>query len=144
MKKTLSRIAILLSFLALGFTFSPSQPTYAACSGQGGGDILGIPHWYKYLEDDVPTSLVTGKCVAKFTDFKDIVLIVFAIIEIGIRIATYMGIIFFIYGAIQLTVSQGSPENVNKARQTIINALVGVAIALLATAIVNFIGLKLG
>lgn len=140
--KSFKKILFMVTFLVLGFTFVPAKPAYAACNSAR--DTLGIPHWYKYLKEDEPLTRETGKCVALFEGVGDVVLVVFAIIEICIRIATYLGIVFFIYGAIQITMSQGSPENVNKGRQTIINALVGVAIALIATAVVNFIGVKLG
>lgn len=141
MSKLLQQVVLIPILVVMGMTLSPSQTALAACDG---GSVLGVPHWYKYLPKDTATSDATGKCVAEFKDVGAIVLVVFAIIEIAIRVAMYIGIIFFIYGAIRMTVSQGSPEEVNKARGTIINALIGVAIGLVATAVVNFIGAQLG
>lgn len=49
-------------------------------------------------------------------------------------------LIFFIIGGIQWSMSGGDKEAVQKARNKIIYALVGLVLALLALFIVNFIG----
>ena len=41
---------------------------------------------------------------------------------------------------ISYVLSQGEPERAKKARGTILNSLIGLAIAIFSTAIVNFIG----
>jgi hypothetical protein len=69
----------------------------------------------------------------------DIWLIVAAIIEIALRIAAIVAVIFIIYGGFSYTTSQGDPEGTAKARGTIVNALIGLAVAVMAAAIVSFI-----
>jgi hypothetical protein len=51
---------------------------------------------------------------------------------------------YVIYGGIQYVTSQGSPDATKKAQQTIINALIGVVLAVLAASIVAFIGNRFG
>jgi hypothetical protein len=46
---------------------------------------------------------------------------------------------FVIYGGISFTSSRGEPDKTNRARTTIISALAGLAIAVLATILVSFI-----
>lgn len=102
----------------------------AACSG---GNILGFPTWYKYIRDPTDCKVV------KIDNISDVWLIVAAIIEILIRIAGIFAVAFVMYGGFRYITSQAEPDAVNKARQTIISALIGLAIAVLASVIINFI-----
>lgn len=119
------------------------RPVAAACSSSA-GSLLGIPTWYKYLQDDTGVSSATGRCVPRVSQFKDALFILLAVIEILLRVATYIAIAMFIYGAIRMIISQGSPDEIKKARDTLTNAVVGLVIALIATAVVNFVGRTLG
>ena len=49
-----------------------------------------------------------------------------------------LAVIFIIIGGINYTVSQGDPSKVKKAKNTILYAIVGLIIALMAFAITNF------
>ena len=49
-----------------------------------------------------------------------------------------LAVIFIIIGGINYTVSQGDPGKVKKAKNTILYAIVGLIIALMAFAITNF------
>lgn len=102
---------------------------FAACNN--GGGFLGFPHWYEYLP-------CNGNQPG-LTDINDIWLIVAAIIEILLRIAGLAAVILVVYGGVQLMTSQGEPDKAQRARTTIVNALTGLAIAILAAGIVNFI-----
>ena len=75
----------------------------------------------------------------KIDNISDVWLIVAAIIEILIRIAGIFAVAFVMYGGFRYITSQAEPDAVNKARQTIISALIGLAIAVLASVIINFI-----
>ncbi len=73
----------------------------------------------------------------------DIWLIVAAIIEILLRIAVLVAVMFIIYGGFKyITSSMTSspmPEELVRARRSIINALVGLVIAMIAAGTVQFI-----
>lgn len=101
---------------------------FAAC---GGGSFLGFPHWYKYLpcNGDVPG----------ITNINDVWLIVAAIVEILLRVAGLAAIILVIYGGFQYMTSQGEPAETTKAKNTILNAIVGLAISILAASIISFV-----
>jgi len=71
-------------------------------------------------------------------------LIALAIFEDLLRSAGALAFGFIIYGGIRYITSQGEPDNTNAARTTILNALIGAAIAAVAAAIISFIGTKLG
>lgn len=104
-----------------------------ACSG---GGFLFFPTWYKYLPGNVDAN---GLCSPKLTSLNDVWLIIAAILEILLRLAALMAVGFIIYGGFEYITSQAEPANVEKARKTIINALVGLIIAILATAIIGFL-----
>ncbi len=54
-----------------------------------------------------------------------------------------LSVIFIIVGGIQLAVSGGDPTGVQKGRNTVLYAAIGVIVAISAFAIVSFIGGKL-
>lgn len=110
----------------------------AACKG---GTFLGFPKWYKYLDgrtvgEGIPGA---GSCTPIITNINDFWLIVAAVVEILVRIGGILAIIYVMYGGFQYIQSQGDPGKTNQARQTITNALIGLGIAVGATAMITFI-----
>jgi ABC-type Fe3+ transport system permease subunit len=95
-------------------------------------DIL--PTWYEYLPQ--------VNCQPTFKSLSDIWLILAAIIEILLRLAALAAVAFVLYGGIMFTTSQGSPDQANQARTTVINALIGLAIAVTASIFVAFLADK--
>lgn len=93
--------------------------------------FLGFPTWYEYLDHPGGQPQIHG--------LGDIWLIVAAIIEILLRVAAIVAVIFIIYGGFSYTTSQGDPEGTGRAKSTLVNALIGLAVAVMAAAIVSFI-----
>lgn len=103
-----------------------------ACDG---GSFFGLPKWYKYLDGQgsgVNCSPVLG-------GINDLWLVLLAIIEILLRVAILVAIGFMLYGGIKFITSRGNPDKINTARNTVQDSLVGIVIAVAATAIVSFI-----
>src|ERR1035438_3143897 len=90
-------------------------------------DFFGLPTWYEYLPG------------GKFTKLSDVWLIVAAIVEILLRVAAIAAFVMIVYAGIQLITSAGNPDNAAKARGTLINAIIGLVIAVLAATLVTFI-----
>lgn len=107
----------------------------AACKPTQG--FLGFPTWYKYL-DGVKDS-TTGVCGPQLSALSDVWLVIAALIEIMLRVAALMAVAFVIYGGVSYMTSQGEPDKTSKARHTIINALIGLVIAITAGVLVGFI-----
>jgi threonine/homoserine/homoserine lactone efflux protein len=61
------------------------------------------------------------------------------ITQLAMGILGGLAIIFLIYGGIQMAYSRGNAKNVERARETILYAAVGLALAISAYAIVGFI-----
>jgi len=102
--------------------------------------ILGFPTWYEYLQGVTDKS---GVCSPAITGINDIWLVVLALIDIALRVAAIIAVGFIIYAGFGYTTSQGDPSKTAQAKDTIINALIGLAIAVSATLIVSFIARSL-
>lgn len=103
--------------------------------------FLGLVPWYHYLQlnknCEIPDFTLLGSR-------SDILLIILAVIDDLLRVAGIVAVVFVIYAGFRYVTSQGSPEETSKAQSTIINALIGLAIAMIAVALVSYIGNKLG
>jgi hypothetical protein len=103
--------------------------------------FFGLKPWYYYLQQD-------GSCnITNFTVLggkSSILLIGLAIVDDLLLIAGMAAVGYVIYGGARYILSQGSPEETAKAQGTVINALIGLVIAIIAIAAVSFIGNKLG
>lgn len=117
---------------------------FAACTEQS---FFSLPTWYRYLqpvEED-------GVCRVPFSIMENgifngdgMILVILGIIDILIRLAALVAVGFVIYGGFKYMTSQGSPEGTKNAQSTILNAVIGLAVAILASAIVFFVGSSLG
>ncbi len=109
------------------------------------GGFLGLPTWFKYLKGYIPDSppafdaRIGQTCEPIINSFRDILLIAAAILEILLRVATFVAIVFIVYGGIRYVISQGEPDRVATAQGTILNAVIGLVIAVVATAVVSFV-----
>jgi len=117
--------------------------------------FLGLQQWFAYFPSSwfgpTTTNKALGACDINdsFSLFSGggepsgVLLIAFAILDDLLRVAALVAVGFVIFGGIQYITSQGSPDATKKAQQTIINALVGLVIAIMAASIVAFIGNRL-
>ena len=113
-------------------------------------DFFGLLPWYHYLPDKdfgvtIGTQTFSCDINSNFTFISssgtgDLPLIGLAIVDDLLRVAGIVAVAFIIYGAIQYTTSQGNPEQTSRAQSTIINALIGLAIAMVAVVFVSFLG----
>jgi len=123
--------------------------TYIAKSAEQcrvGGGFFGFPTWYKYIKkfDDncVPeVSFLTGSGEIRGTV---VIQVALAIVDILLRLGALLAVGFVMYGGFVYLTSQGEPDGIKRGRQAIMNALVGLVIAISASAIVAFIGNRLG
>ena len=109
------------------------------------GSFFGLRPWYYYL----PDSKFDGCDVRNFTilprgnESSDVPLVLLAVVDDLLRIVALVAIAFVLVGAIQMITSQGNPEDTSRARSTVINALLGLAIAIVAAGFVAFLGARL-
>ena len=120
-----------------------TQTFAAACELK---TFLGIPPWYKYLVNAGRMEQKNSGLCEFVSTFDwagagggDIALILLGILDIMLRVAALVAIGYVVYGSIQYVTSDGQPDKTKSAQSTIINALVGLVIAFIATAALSFI-----
>jgi hypothetical protein len=142
-KRFLASLVLLGGLLFVGL-FGPavvpvSAASAANCSGSSAG-FLSFPTWYKYLDH---TYSDAKGCELQFNFPDDIGKVLLALVEILMRIVGLVSVGFVVYGGVRYTMSQGEPDRTKQAKNTIINALVGAGVAIVATGIVNLIARSL-
>ncbi len=119
------------------------NPAAAGTNGCKGNEFFGLIPWWQYLPNDD----FDNNCNIVHFDVihgSDVPLVLLAIVDDLLRIAALVSIGFVIYGAVKYTASQGDPESVAKAQSTVVNALIGLAVAIVSVAFVSFISNRLG
>lgn len=127
----------------------PATTQFAKTAAQCNvGGFFGIPTWYKYIKEfddncNPKVNLRKGPNGASFNGTV-VIQIALAIVDILLRVGALIAVGFVLYGGFLYLTSQGEPDGLKRGRQAIINALVGLVIAIMASAIVAFIGGRLG
>lgn len=153
-------LAFLFLYSALQF-FSPGGISSMATTVKGGSGaaaqcsktFLGLKPWFAYLPDSAfRASNGSLSCsIEKFSLFgdksknksSDLLPVLLAIADNLVRIAGLVAVAFVITGGVKFVTSNGESDRTKQARETIINALIGLVIAIIAAAVVSFIGSKL-
>lgn len=146
MKKTL--INLCLSALSVFGVMFIATPLTSAVSCDVNKTILGIPTWYKNLEGEE----ISGKCVPKLGNSGDeptkrigtALPIGLAVLEAMLTLGGLVAVVMVFAGAFKYVLSQGEPDKSAGARKTVINAMIGLVILIVATRVVSFIGGRLG
>ncbi len=128
MKKViLSAIAVALTVLGLGgvATVSPAYADVICPDGTTGVDKL----------ENCP-GYVGGTGVFQNRDLMSTLTI---IINVVVGVVGFIAVAMIVMGGISFATSQGDASKVAKARNTILYGVVGLVVALLAFAIVNFV-----
>jgi TRAP-type C4-dicarboxylate transport system permease small subunit len=102
-------------------------------------NFLGIPAWYKYLNLNSQCEVVPPGDQGQL-----VILIMLAVFDMVLYIAGFAAVIFVIWGGFKYLTSNGDPQRAVAARTILLNALVGLAIVLVASRVVGFIAGRLG
>lgn len=101
-----------------------------------------LPNWWEFLPSaDQPSP---PNCEIGFTFPNDILPVGLAVLDMLLRIGGFVAVISIIVAGIQYITSMGNPEDAVAARKRLTNSLIGLAIVLIATGVVAFIGNTLG
>ena len=119
-----------------GVAAASSGSVGQACSFSNGSNFLSLPTWYEYLPGNTD---VYGHCQPKLVKLSDIWLVIAAVIDILLRLGALIAVVMVIYGGVMFTTSNGNPETAAKARGVVINSLVGLLIAVMASFFVSFL-----
>lgn len=121
--------------------------------------FLGLKPWFAYLPEKGVDS--AGKQINMFDENCQVVgfqllpggssaskeshlpQVLLAVADDLLRIAGLVAVAYVIVGGSKYITSQGEPDKTKQAKDSIINALIGLAMAIVAAAIVSYIGNKL-
>ena len=147
MKKTLKNFILggLFAFLIASplVIVATPQTTYAAGDPSCESSILGIPPWYRGLtkKDSTGDCTIMSPNEVSFDEKTALSVyiwkIVLNIIQIGLVLAGWIALFFIMYGGFMFITSGGNASQVEKARKSIFNAVIGLIISLGAIAITN-------
>lgn len=113
---------------------------FSVSNGCVAPEFFGLKPWYQYLETDAQCNIINFNPLPADGQPSDFLLIALVLVDDLLRIAGFVAIGFIIYGGILYVTSQGAPDQTGKAQNTILNALIGLVLAVIAVAAVSFIG----
>lgn len=99
-----------------------------------------LPNWWQYIPSGRWHEDILGKCSASYNLPGDIWPVGLAIVDMLLGLAGFIAVISIIVAGIQYMTTLGNPEKGVSARKRIVNSLIGLAIVLIAIALVSFIG----
>lgn len=133
-------IVLALCVIGLGFSNSYTLSAGAVPCEDADKRLLGVPTWYKYLDDE-PAG---GECNLAINSASDALPIGLAILEAMLTIGGLVAVVMVFIGGFKYVLSQGEADKAAGGRKTVVNAMIGLVIIILATRIVSFIGNRLG
>jgi hypothetical protein len=139
MKKVFVVILMVLSLGLANVALVPTGQVAAACD-----EFLGFPSWCRNLDLDADGNVVSpcadssdGSCGSGPSINKFVWTIVLNISDILFRLAGMIAVGFVMYAGFTYLISQGQSDKIGNAKKMLQNALIGLVIAILATAIIN-------
>jgi hypothetical protein len=123
--------------------FASLPEILAAIPAKCNKTFFDLPPWYKYLKLDPGTCEVVDFNLLGSGTNSGLLLIGLAIVDLLLRVAALVAIAYVIWGGFTFMTSQAEPDKLAQARHTIMNALIGLGLAILATSIVVFVGNRL-
>lgn len=111
-----------------------SAPASAAC-----GRLLTFPTWYNGLVKNQSSCELkeVGNGSGKVDVETFVVRILLNITEMILQLVAYASVAFLIVGGFKYITSTGDSSNIANAKKTVLNAIIGLIIALLSVGIVN-------
>lgn len=104
--------------------------------------FFGFPHWWKYIKNGNYDGV--GNCTPTVQFPQGIWAIAFAAIDMLLYLAGIVAVISIIIAGISYITAAGNSDQITSARKRIINSLIGLAIVIIASAVVGFIGNAVG
>jgi hypothetical protein len=135
---------------------TPSAGVFASATCDYNKTFFGLPVWYEYLKAYERTDAPDGcsfdfnrndKTKSTTNDVASasaLVLVGLAIVDILLRVIGIVAVAFIMVGGFRYVIGQGEPDQIKSAQNTVINALIGLVIALISSGAVAFVGTRLG
>lgn len=122
--------------------FAQAEPV--PCSFPTSG-FFGIPTWYQYLTGvevltyNPLTNAENTICSPHLNGVGDFWLVGLAVIDILLRVIGIVVVGWIIWGGLQYLTSQGEPDRTKRAKDTVLNAFIGLVITMTAVVLIRFL-----
>lgn len=113
------------------FMFTATTPLADTAGAACKDRVFTFPTWYN--------GVVDGKCDIKIDKLNDFWVIVMNFVEILLQLVAYVAAGYIIWGGFKYIKSEGDPGKISEAKSAILNAIIGLVIALASVAIVQFV-----
>ena len=123
-KKPLFALILSLAFVT---QFVAPSVSAMACSS----NILTFPAWYSNVSDDCKS--------VNITKLNDVWVIALNGVDILLQVVAYAAVGYIIWGGIKYMKSRGEPSAIQNAKDDIMNAIIGLVIAIGSVGIVNLV-----
>ncbi len=122
--------------------FAQAEPVPCKFPDSG---FFGIPTWYQYLTGvevltyNPLTNAENTICSPHLNGVGDFWLVGLAIIDILLRVIGIVVVGWIIWGGLQYLTSQGEPDRTKRAKDTVLNAFIGLVITMTAVVLIRFL-----
>lgn len=113
------------------FMFTAATPFAPSASAACRERVFTFPTWYN--------GVVDNKCNIQIQELVQFWVIVMNFIEILLQLVAYVAAGYIIWGGFKYIKSEGDPGKISEAKAAIMNAIIGLVIALGSVAVVQFI-----
>ncbi len=120
--------------LIAGLVVLQPQNVYAACSN---AHFLTFPAWYNGLTDG-NCNIKSPAKVGGISTF--IIIIAMNFLDMLFQAVAYIAVGYILWGGFKYVTSYGEASEIVLARQRILNAVIGLVIAMVAVGIINYLG----
>jgi len=124
------------------FVVAAPQATYAVSNvAECERGFLGLPNWFRgIVKVEKEKCIIVSPAEINPESPADFIWrIVLNVIEMGLFAVGYIALFFVLYGGFQFLTGGSNPSQTEKARKTILNAVIGLAISMASIGIVNLI-----
>lgn len=106
----------------------------------GGSSFFGVPTWYQYLEFE----RTNDRCSIINEGTEAVLLVMFGVLDILFYLSGFIAAGYIIWGGLKFILAQGAPDKISSARSTILNAVIGLIIVIVASTAISFLAKKVG
>lgn len=139
LKQMILSLALVL-VAAGGVIMAAPQPAQAASDCDRHGMLLTLKPWYYNLTEGTPPNCKVQPFGTTLDQQRKFVwTVVLNIVEDLLQIAGYVAVTFVIYGGFLYLTSSGSPDAAAKGMKTVLSAVIGLVIAIMAIGLVNLV-----
>jgi hypothetical protein len=124
-------------FFVASPVMAATTPVVETAGASCDSSLLGIPPWYRGLTTGSDCAIVSPNSVGGIENF--IWRVVLNVVNMGLVIVAYIAVFFIIYGGFLFITGGSNPAQVEKGKKSVLNAVVGLIIAMGSIAVTNFI-----